>query len=284
MKPFLRSSLMIVALLGGAHLGGSATFAQDVETRDGQPNFLHPRNGSSVSEQDVVSVLYTDGCGANELNPDVTPVVRREGGRIVVELTIRLSSTLPFCFAAQPPKEWVIPLGRLPKGNYPIERRVLQPAAPGAERPVLSLLLNSVRVGDTPHPSVSGTWFDPGAPGSGFVLTLIPDPNTVEPQAMVFSAARDQAQRPFWQVGIARFDNAGLTVAGTLGGSAGDSQQTQQLRFDYRGCGRLNVIDIRFPTFFTELKQLSTVDGVERCLPTGEVLMPAQPLDISLRP
>lgn len=272
----LPSGLLITALMLTA-----AAHAQESEARDGQPNFLHPRNGSSISENDQVSVLYTDACGANALNPDVAPVVRRQAGRIVVELTIRLSSNLPFCFAAPPPKNWVIPLGRLPKGDYLIERRMFQPAAPGVERTLLSQLVNSVRVGNTPHPSISGTWFDPSAPGSGFVLTLIPDTSTAEPQAMMFSAALDGARLPSWQVGLGRFDNAHLTVAGSLGGSA---VGPRQLRFSYLGCGRATVVDLAFPTFFTALRQLSRVGGVEACQPTGEVLPPAQSLDISLVP
>jgi len=259
----------------------TATSAQDDGFRDGQPNFLHPRNGSSISEQDRVSVLYTDGCGANELNPDIAPIVRQEGGRIVVELTIRLSSTLPFCFAAPPPKDWVIPIGRLPKGSYEIERRVYQPAAAGVERPLLSQLLNTVRVGDTPHPSISGTWFDPSAPGSGFVLTLIPDASTAEPQAMLFSAALDRGRQPFWQLGVGRFSNANLAVTGATGGM---TPAPQRLQFSYRGCGRATMTDIAFPTFFTELTQLTTVAGVEACQATGERLQPSLPLGISLRP
>jgi hypothetical protein len=171
----------------------------------------------------------------------------------------------------------VIPVGRLPKGSHQIERRVFQPADPGAERPIISQLLNTVRVGDTPHPSVSGTWFDPGAPGSGFVLTLIPDANQPEPQAMLFSAALDSASQPFWQLGLGRFSDASLNVVGSLGGNAADPRQ---LRFSYLGCGRANVVDLAFPTFFTELQQLTSVAGVEACQPTGEIVLPAQPLDI----
>jgi len=259
----------------------TATSAQDDGFRDGQPNFLHPRNGSSISEQDRVSVLYTDGCGANELNPDIAPIVRQGGGRIVVELTIRLSSTPPFCFAAPPPKDWVIPIGRLPKGSYEIERRVYQPAAAGVERPLLSLLLNTVRVGDTPHPSISGTWFDSSAPGSGFVLTLIPDVSTAEPQAMLFSAALDTGRQPFWQLGVGRFSNANLTVAGAMGGTI---PAPRQLLFSYRGCGRASLAEAAFPTFFTELTQLTTVAGIEACQASGNLLQPLMPLDISLRP
>ena len=258
-----------------------AAQAQDSEARDGQPNFLHPRNGSSISENDQVWVLYTDGCGANELNPDVAPVVRREADRIVVELTIRVASILPYCVSAPPPKDWVIPLGRLPRGEYLIERRVFQPAAPGAQRPLLSQLLNSVRVGHTPHPSISGTWFDPGGPGSGFVLTLIPEARPAEPQAMVLSAARDEAGVASWHVGLGRFYNAHLTVAGSLGGSA---VGPRQLRFSYLGCGRAAVVDLAFPTAVTALRQLSAVAGVEACEPTGDVLLPALPLDTSLLP
>ncbi len=247
--------------------------AQDEGFRDGQPNFLHPRNGSSISEQDVVSVLYTDGCGANELNPDIAPVVRQEGSRIVVEMTIRLSSMLPFCFAAPPPKQWVIPIGRLPKGSYEIERRVFQPAAAGVERPLLSQLLNTVRVGDTPHVSVSGTWFDPGNPGSGFVINVLPrGPNDVEPQAMVFSAALDNGQ-PLWLLGLGRFENAVLRVAAKAGGDGAEQRQS----FRYDGCGQITYIDEAFPTFSYPLQQLTAVAGVEPCAPTGEMLSPASP-------
>ena len=267
MKRILASGICIVGLMLT-----TGVFAQDDGFRDGQPNFLHPRNGSSISEHDVVSVLYTDGCGANELNPDIAPFVSRDGNRIEIDLTIKPNSMPPFCFAARPPaKEWVIPLGHLPKGSYEIVRGVYAPAPPFGQRELLSLLSNTVRVGDTPHLSVSGTWFDPGNPGSGFVINVLPlGADEVEPQAMIFTAALDNGQ-PTWLLGLGRFENGVLRVTSKTGGNGAEQRQS----FRYDGCGHITYVDEAFPTFSYSLEQLTSVAGVESCEPVGTVLLPA---------
>jgi len=268
MKHLMRMSLMVSTLLAT-----SGAFAIDSEIRDGQPNFLHPRNGSSISEYDQVSVLYTDGCGANELDPTVLPVFLQRGNRFVVEVTVR-STTLPFCLAAPPPpKAWVVPLGRLPKGDHLIERRVFELSANNVDRRLVSLLLNTVHVGETPHASVSGTWSVPSAPGRGYVVNVIPSPQLTEPQVMVFSATEDAANRPVWLLGLSHFVDADLNVEVTLGGMVGPAQS---LRFAYRGCGRLAVTDLAFPTITYDLQQVTTVAGVEPCEPSGERIAPAR--------
>jgi len=61
-------------------------------------------------------------------------------------------------------------------------------------------------------------------------------------------------------------------------------QLGQRLRFVYRGCGRVAVTDLAFPTFTYGLQQVPSMAGVEPCRPSGEILgrapAPAQPLAI----
>jgi len=233
---------------------------------DGLTDPLFPSSETVISTLDEVYVAYLPICGKPTVDPN-TPVRQfMENGALVVELTL-----LPFrdgiCFSAPVPTyRQLFSIGTLPKGTQNIQRRLMLRGDDGS----VSLLYESAHhlyVGNTPNPALSGAWYDASNPGTGLFVSLLPridgDTNQ-EPLVVIYWAAEDENRQPVWYTGTGRFVDGRLDIDLTKGGA---QPAVKPMRFYYQGCGKAHWVDPRFPTFFTELTQLTEVSGVDTCHP-----------------
>lgn len=228
---------------------------------------LLPSMGTTVSTVDDFYVLYDDLCGRPSIDP-ATPVRQFLEGEVrVVEWVLLPVSEFQVCFSPPiPTPRKAFRIGPLSRGLHQIERRLLLRASDGSTS-LLHRSLHTVRVGETPHPGISGAWYDANNPGTGLFISLLPrtaaDHNQ-EPLVVVYWADEDENRQPIWYTSVGRFRDGELDIDLIKGGATGE---VRPMRFFYRGCGQAHWVDPRFPTFFTELTQLTEVSGVESCAP-----------------
>ncbi|MBN8429126.1 MAG: hypothetical protein J0L65_16850 [Xanthomonadales bacterium] len=228
---------------------------------------LLPSAGTPVSTADDFYVLYDDLCGRPPIDP-ATPVRQfQEDGVLVVEWVLLPVPEDEICFSPPiPTPRKAFRIGPLSKGLHQIERRLMLRANDGSTS-LLHHSLHTVQVGETPHPALSGAWYDANNPGTGLFISLLPrtaaDHNQ-EPLVVVYWADEDESRQPIWYTSAGRFRDGVLDIDLIKGGATGE---IRPMRFSYRGCGQAHWVDPRFPTFFTELTQLTEVSGVESCAP-----------------
>ncbi|MBB5208162.1 hypothetical protein [Chiayiivirga flava] len=237
---------------------------------------LHPAVPASTA--DMFYALFATNCGKPRLDPANPPVVTRgapaEGSQGVVETITVAYSLLPpesdVCPAVlQPDALTAIELGHLQRGTT----LVLQTFDLVGEDDLA--YVDWAVVGHTPDPAVSGTWFDPDAPGTGVSLSLAPDAGHAEPTAVLFLATLSPDGAPLWLTGAGKFEDAVLTVPLTRSSAAGSAPvQTTAAgtaRFEYLGCGdavlSVDGVEVRFPDGDAALRQLTTTFGLDDCKP-----------------
>jgi hypothetical protein len=202
---------------------------------------------------------------------DREPVVRADGGRIVIEF----ATVGSVCFSGDHPERvFAVPLGRLPAGRHEIELRphylvggTPVPYADGPQR-------RSVRVGDGPPSRLSGLWFDPTLPQQGLSLQLASDGTL----AVLWNTYDEQGQ-PLWLFGQTQATGLSYEVpmalpsGGGFGRPGGQETLTPfgSLRLDWQGCGRL-AAEWRprlpgFPSRRLALVQLASPKGIGDCDP-----------------
>jgi hypothetical protein len=253
----IRLLLASLILIGTVH-------AQGVPP-DGLSDPLFPPSQTSLAAEDEIYLAYEDFCGRPILDTGTPSRQFMENGVRVVELV--LLPPAEACFAPPPPPvKRLYSLGTLPKGNHLVERRLLVRAANGTTS-LLHQSQHSITIGNTPHPAISGAWYDAGNPGTGLFLNLLPANAadiTQEPVVILYWATLDENQQPVWFTGSGRFNDGLLDIQLIKGGA---NPVAQSMRLFYRGCGSAHWVDPRFPTFFTELTQLTDVSGVASCDP-----------------
>lgn len=249
----------------------SLLFAASAHAQTTPPDLLDdpllPSAGTPVSTADDFYVLYHAMCGRPSVDP-ATPVRQfQEDGVLVVEWVLLPVPEDEICFSPPiPTPRKAFRIGPLSKGLHQIERRLMLRANDGSTS-LLHHSLHTVQVGETPHPALSGAWYDANNPGTGLFISLLPrtaaDHNQ-EPLVVVYWADEDESRQPIWYTSAGRFRDGVLDIDLIKGGATGE---IRPMRFSYRGCGQAHWVDPRFPTFFTELTQLTEVSGVESCAP-----------------
>jgi hypothetical protein len=234
---------------------------------DGLGDFLHP-NGQ-LSARDEAWVLYAHRCGIPLPDPLRAPEVTIEDDRIVVDLFL-FEPTIQNCFEAEglPPVYYHASIGKQEMGVYAVERRLWVRTEGSDDRRLAHSDLAEVAVGDTPAISLSGSWFDPDAPGTGAFISLLPQTSDdAKPRAVLYLAEVESNGSPVWYTGIGEFEDGLLTLDLIPGGSG---RSTMRRSFAYLSCGEGALFDPMFPTFFTPLVQLTAVAGVPGCTPPGQ--------------
>ncbi|MCG6117275.1 MAG: hypothetical protein MEQ07_03650 [Aquimonas sp.] len=234
---------------------------------DGLRDFLHP--DSQLSARDEAWVLYAHRCGIPLPDPLRAPEVTVEETRIVVDLFL-FEPTIQNCFEAEnlPPVYYHASIGKQAMGAYTVERRLWLRSEGSDERRLAHSDLAEITVGDTPAISLSGSWFNPEAPGSGTFISLLPKPpEDAKPRAVLYLAEVEPSGSPVWYTGVGEFEDGLLTLDLIAGGSGRGSMR---LSFAYLRCGEGALFNPAFPTFFTPLVQLTAVAGVPACAPPGQ--------------
>lgn len=275
------------SLLGAAVFALLPLSAVQAQSQADQGPLLHPADGGSVV--DTFYGVFRTHCGLPALHPLRAPEVERAPpdttSGTVEEITVTYYVTEPdeVCPAVPPIEQrFPVEIGRLLKGTTAVIQTYVtldddgNPLATPAE----STYLAWANVGDTPSLAVSGTWFDPGAAGTGVSLSLA-DTGGSEPTAVLFLATLDDAGTPLWLTGAGAFEDAVLTVPLTRSTTTPDGIGTEPAgtaTFAYLGCGeaRLTVdgVDVRFPdSTGADLQQLTTTAGLDTCEPKGTPLL-----------
>lgn len=257
----------------GSTLLLASLFAGDVNAQASAPDYLehfvYPRNGAAASDE--IFVLYADNCGRPHPEARATDVVRN-GDRIEVDLYLQEPES-PICPAVFLPDELHrVSLGRLPRGNYQVVRRLHVRAFGGSQYRLELESHDAISIGDAPNPAASGTWYDLQAPGLGMVLNLLPAASGAERgDALIFLATRRTTGESVWMSGMGHFVDGVLSVplrrAETPTGVAADATAT----FTYLGCGagtlRVSDTSLQFPLGTAALQQLTKSDGLLDCRP-----------------
>jgi hypothetical protein len=265
----LISTLLMAAVTSAAAQSDQQPPLDRLES-GGRDSFIYPRN--ALSSADPIFVLYGDNCGRPHIDPTRASTVTEVTHNPVIESSARVvdiylvSDPTEICLAVLMPDVLVpIALGSLDKGLHRIERRLHVRAKNETSHQLLESRSGLVAVGDVPHQSLSGAWFDPSAPGAGVFISLV-DAAEGSPGAIVYMSSLDTAGKPVWQVGLGQFDDARLRVDLQTGG-ASDSAVQRTLELDYQGCGQAQMRFVDAPTAVTQLRQLTSTYGVETCLP-----------------
>lgn len=263
-------SPLLMAAMGSAIAQMEPKPPLDGLASGGRDSFLYPR--SALSSADPVFVLYGDNCGRPHIDPTRATTVTELDHNPVIEASARVvdiylvSNPEEICLAVVTPDVLVpIALGSLGKGLHRIERRLHVRSKNETAHQMVESTLGFLTVGDVPHPSLSGAWFDPSAPGTGVFISLV-DVAEGSPGAIVYRTSFDETGRPVWQVGIGQFDDARLRLDLQTGGTS-DSAGRRTLELDYLGCGRAQMRFADAPGAITKLSQLTGTYGVETCLP-----------------
>lgn len=276
----LTASNVLFATMLAATCGAAHAQLADIPYHD-----IHPANGGSTA--DTFYALFPVNCGIPMLHPDRPPVVTRtppgDGVTGAVEqVFIEYFVVDPgdvVCPAVMLPDTLIpIEIGHLLEGETSIMQTftLVDTAGEPSGHPVGVSWLHWALVRDTPNPAVSGTWFDPTAPGVGVSLSLAPDPGQDKPTAVLFLATLSPEGEPLWLTGSGKFEDATLQVALTRSsaGAQGDAIDTTPAgtaTFEYLGCdeARLSVqgIDVLFPTGDATLQQLTHTFGLPSCQP-----------------
>lgn len=263
---FLRCCLGSALLMAG-------TCASDVGAQAQAPDFLehfvYPRNGAAASDE--IFVLYADNCGRPHPEARATGVVRN-GERIEVDLYLQ-EPEFPICPAVFLPDELHrVSIGRLPRGNYTVVRRLHVRAFGSSTYRILLESHDAIAIGDAPNPAASGTWYDQQAPGLGMVLNLLPAASSAERgDALMFLATRRTTGESVWMSGMGHFIDGVLSVplrrAETPTNVAADATAT----FTYAGCGagtlRVSDATLQFPLGTAAVRQLTKSEGLADCHP-----------------
>lgn len=260
--PLLRSLLVLLAL-GGA----SASVSAEALPPDYLESFVFPTQ--AASHADEVFVLYADHCGRPHPDPRRSPQILRSGARIEVDIYL-VEAPAEICLAVLSPSTLVpYSLGTLPKGSYEILRRLHIRPVDASDYRASTATWGSIEIGDTPLPTVSGTWYDPLQPGSGVFLNLIPAaPGETPGRAFLYLLTQRNGQ-PAWAGGTGQFVDGVLRIA--LQGP-GITPNTASVAFEYEGCGQarlrmLGEIGLQFPVGLASIRQLTRTDGVADCRP-----------------
>lgn len=277
-------SVASLALFSAAMLAVSCGFAR-AQTVELVYHDIHPANGGST--QDTFYALLPSNCGLPTMHPDFPPVVTRsaptEGTVGVVEgIDIEYFLVGPgdvVCPAVVTPDTLIpIEIGHLSKGTTMVMQRFTLVDEDGDPigSPLQQSWVHFATVGDTPNPAISGTWFDPSAPGVGVSLSLAPDPGHEEPTAVLFLATLTDEGEPLWLTGSGKFVDATLEVALTRS-SDDDRDGTVETApagtatFEYLGCdsAQLSIdgVEVRFPADDDALRQLTHTFGLPGCRP-----------------
>lgn len=234
---------------------------------DGLGDFLHP--DGEMSARDEAWVLYAHSCGIPLPDPLRAPEVTAEDGRILVDLFL-FEPAIQNCFEAEdlPPVYYHASIGKQAMGTYTVERRLWVRTEGSSEHSLAHSDLSALTVGDTPALSLSGSWYNPDAPGTGAFISLLPRmEGEAKPRAVLYLAEVESNGNPVWYTGIGEFEDNQLALDLVPGGSG---RSTLRRSFAYMGCGEGALYDPAFPTFFTPMVQLTAVAGVPACTPPGQ--------------
>jgi hypothetical protein len=271
----MKISIALVFTLLMTAMAGTAAQTEQKPSLDGlesggRDSFIYPRN--ALSSADPVFVLYGDNCGRPHIDPTRAATVTEIAHQPALEASARVVDIYlvwnpeEICLAVVMPDVLVpIALGSLGKGLHRIERRLHVREKRETTHRLVESHLGVLGVGDVPHQSLSGAWFDPSAPGTGVFISLV-DVAEGSPGAIVHITGLDVAGKPVWQVGMGQFENARLRVDLQTGGTS-DSAGRRTLELTYQGCGRAQMRFMDAPIAVKQLTQLTSTYGVESCMP-----------------
>jgi hypothetical protein len=230
--------------------------------------YVFPRNG--LSAQDEAYALFTETCSEEPADLVREPDVQRTDTGFVVNFYRMRPAQEHFCFTpAPPPSLYPVLLGRLPKGEVVVEMRDHVRNHNSDVYTLIATHREKLKVGNTPNPAVSGSWYDPASSGTGLFISLMPTRRQPDPRAMMVLNTVDQDGNAVWYSGVGTFADGTLTVSMTRGGQTTPSATGV---FQYDGCGR-GAFELlgqfpRFPVGKTPVLQIARTLDAGGCEPT----------------
>ncbi len=264
---FVRLSLLFVMLTLPALVAAQAP------APDFLRDFVYPRDGASPL--DDIYVLYADSCGRPHPDPTRAADIQIVDGLVNVDIFL-VEPELPVCIAVFLPDRLVAtPIGRLARGTYDVRRRLHVREFGGSGHRLVLESFDSITVGHAPNPAVSGTWFDPLAPGAGVVVNRLPTATDEDADAdaptILFLATRLANGQAEWLSGLGSFVDGVLSVPLRRSTNAANGSADATAVFRYLGCSQSTLevsgLDLEFPRGNATLQQLSGTAGVAGCRP-----------------